>query len=380
MKKILPRKNIRTLKPYEPGKPIEELQRELKISVKDIIKLASNENPIGPSPKAIEAIRRKLKKLNRYPDGGCFYLKKKLGKKLGLDSENIVMGNGSDEIIDIITKVFLDESHEVIVSEPAFLEYKIITKTRGAKVVTVPVKKEAVSPSISVFKYDTDKILAAIGKNTKIIFLGNPDNPTGAYLGKKELSRFLKKCPKDVIIVLDEAYRGLVASSDYADTVTCTKRRNVVILRTFSKAYGLAGLRIGYALANKQLASWMEKARQPFNVNMLAQVAALAALDDSSHMVKVKSLIEKGRKFLIKKLKELGFDVVETPANFILFSFKGISSTEIFSGLLLQGIIVRDMKPYGLNGLVRVTVGTMRENRKFIEALRKLECSKLFPN
>jgi len=372
MKKILPRKNIRTLKPYEPGKPIEELQREFKISAKDIIKLASNENPIGPSPKAIEAIRGKLKKLNRYPDGGCFYLKKRLGKKLGLSSENIVMGNGSDEIIDIITKAFLDESHEVIVSEPAFLEYKIITKTRGAKVITVPVKKEVVSSGISIFKYDTDKILAAICRNTKIIFLGNPDNPTGACLGKKELSGFLKKCPKDVIIVLDEAYRGLITSSDYADTVTYTKHRNVVILRTFSKAYGLAGLRIGYALTNKYLASWMERACQPFNVNMLAQVAALAALDDTPHLVRVKRLIEKGKRFLVKNLMRLGFDVVETPANFILFSYKGVNSTEIFSGLLQQGIIVRDMKPYGLSRLVRVTVGTMRENRRFIGALKKI--------
>ncbi len=372
MKKILPRKNIRTLKPYEPGKPIEELQREFRIPAKDITKLASNESPIGPPPKAIEAIKRELKKLNRYPDAGCFYLKKKLGEKLGLSSENIVMGNGSDEIIDIITKTFLDENHEVIISEPAFLEYKIITKTRGAKTVKVPVKKEAISPGISIFRYDTDKILAAISRNTKIIFLGNPDNPTGAYLGKKELSEFLKKCPKDVIVVLDEAYRGLITSSDYSDTITYTKHRNVIILRTFSKAYGLAGLRIGYALTNKYLASWMERVCQPFNVNMLAQAAALAALDDTLHLIKVKSLIGKGRKFLIKNLIGLGFDVVETPANFLLFSYKGISSTEIFFRLLPQGIIVRDMKVYGLSGLVRVTVGTMKENRRFIEALKKI--------
>lgn len=372
MKEILPRKNIRRLKPYEPGKPIEELGREFRIPVKDIIKLASNENPIGPSPKAIGAVKGKLKKLNRYPDGGCFVLKKKLGKKLGLSSENIVMGNGSDEIIDIITKTFLDEKDEVIVSEPAFLEYKIITKTRGAKVITVPVKKEVISSGISMFKYDTDNILAAIGRNTKIIFLGNPDNPTGAYLGKKELSRFLKRCPKDVLIVLDEAYRELIASRDYADTVTCAKAKNIIILRTFSKAYGLAGLRIGYALTNKQLASWMERARQPFNVNMLGQVAALAALDDTAHLVKIKSLIARGRKFLIKNLKGLGFDVVKTPANFILFSYKGISGTEIFSRLLLQGIIIRDMKPYGLGRLARVTVGNMQENRRFIKALKKL--------
>jgi len=370
MKKIVPRENIIRLKPYEPGKPIEELQREFNIPAKDIIKLASNENPMGPSPKAIEAIKKQLKKLNRYPDGGCFYLKKKLAKKLGLTSENIVVGNGSDEIIDIITKAFLDEKDEVIVSEPAFLEYKIITNTRGAKVVKVPVKKELLPSGISVFKYDTYSILAAIGKNTKIIFLGNPDNPTGAYLGKKELSEFFNKCPKDVLVVLDEAYRGLISSSDYADTLTYTKSKNIIILRTFSKAHGLAGLRIGYALANKQLASWMERASQPFNVNMLAQVAALAALDDTTHMVKVKRLTEKGKNFLIKNLKNLGCDVIEAPANFVLFSYKGMSGTEIFSKLLLRGIIVRDMKPYGLKKSVRVTVGTMRENRRFIEALR----------
>ncbi len=372
MNKILPRKNISTLTPYQPGKPIEELQREFNIPLKDITKLASNENPIGPSPKAIAAVKKELKKLNRYPDGGCFYLKKKLGKKLGLPSENIVMGNGSDEIIDIITKAFLDEKDEVIISKPAFLEYEIITKTRGAKVVEIPVKREATSSGISVFKYNTDNILAAINRNTKIIFLGNPDNPTGAYLPRKELGDFIKKCPKNVIIVLDEAYRELIASSDYTDTLIHTKCENVIILRTFSKAYGLAGLRIGYALTNKKIASWMERASQPFNVNMLAQVAALAALDDTSHMTKTKALTKQGKKFLIKNLKDMGCDIVEAPANFILFSYKGMSSTEIFSRLLPNGIIVRDMRPYGLNKLVRVTIGTMRENKRFIAAFKEI--------
>jgi len=372
MKKILPRKNISLLTPYQPGKPIEELQREFNIPLKDIIKLASNENPIGPSPKAMAAVKKELKNINRYPDGGCFYLKRKLAKKLGLSSENIVMGNGSDEIIDIITKAFLDEKNEVIISRPAFLEYEIITKTRGAKVVEIPVKKKAILAGVSVFRYDTGAILSAINKNTKIIFLGNPDNPTGAYLSKKELNVFLKKCPKHIIVVLDEAYRGLISSNDYADTIIHVKSKNVIILRTFSKAYGLAGLRVGYALANKQIASWMEMASQPFNVNMLAQVAASAALDDTNHMAKTKALTTQGKKFLIKNLKDIGCDIVETPANFILFSCKGMSSTKIFSRLLPKGIILRDMRPYGLSKLVRVTIGTMRENRRFIEALKEI--------
>jgi len=372
MKKILPRKNISTLTPYQPGKPIEELQREFNIPLKDIIKLASNENPIGPSPKAMAAVKKELKNINRYPDGGCFYLKRKLARRLGLSSENIVMGNGSDEIIDIITKAFLDEKNEVIISRPAFLEYEIITKTRGAKVVEIPVKKKAILAGVSVFRYDTGAILSAINKNTKIIFLGNPDNPTGAYLSKKELNVFLKKCPKHIIVVLDEAYRGLISSNDYADTIIHVKSKNVIILRTFSKAYGLAGLRVGYALANKQIASWMEMASQPFNVNMLAQVAASAALDDTNHMAKTKALTTQGKKFLIKNLKDIGCDIVETPANFILFSCKGMSSTKIFSRLLPKGIILRDMRPYGLSKLVRVTIGTMRENRRFIEALKEI--------
>jgi len=364
-------KNIRELKPYEPGKPMEELERELNIPLKDIVKLASNENPLGPSPRAIQAIRHSADRVNRYPDGGCFYLKKKLSLKLRISSSNLIIGNGSDEIIDIVVKAFADKNDEVVVSEPAFLEYKIISMTKGCRIKTIPMKRYFKSGILSGFGYDIDKIISSVNKRTKIIFLGHPDNPTGAYLSRQALKDFINRCPENVIIVIDEAYGELVDKADYIDTIKYKNRKNVIILRTFSKAYGLAGLRVGYAIANKDLIQWMERVRQPFNVNMTAQKAAEAALDDIAFVDKVKKLTKKGKTFIAENLKKIGFNVIQSPANFILFSFNGKKGTDLFLSLLPQGIIVRDMKPYGLNNWARVSVGTMEQNRKFIEALKR---------
>lgn len=369
------RKAIRDLKPYQPGVPIKELRRELGIRETDIIKLASNENPIGPSPKAIKAIREAVSDINRYPDGSGFYLKKKLASKLKLKPQNIVLGNGSDELIDIITKAFLEEDEEAIISEPSFLEYEIIVRTRAARIKMLPMMAPAPSKNRALsgcFRYNIEHILNSITRKTKLIFLGNPDNPTGAYLTKNELKLFLEGCPKGVIAVFDEAYRELVGRPDYSNPKSYLNRHNMVILRTFSKAYGLAGLRIGYAITNKGLAGWMERVRQPFNVNMLAQVAAEAALDDTAHLSKTKGLIRKGRGFLVNNLRSLGFDIIEGPANFILISYRGIKGTVLFRKLLPYGVIIRDMKPYGLTAWARVNVGTMPENRKFIETLKKI--------
>lgn len=374
---MLARKNIRDLKPYEPGKPIKELQRELNIREADIIKLASNENPIGPSPKAVKAIRRAIYGINRYPDGSCFYLKRRLAARLKVKPENLILGNGSDELIDIITKTFLEESEEAIMSEPAFLEYKIITKTRGSRVKTValdePFPKDS---SLRRFGYNIDRIIKAINKSTKIIFLGNPDNPTGAYINKEELYYFLKKCPKKVIVVFDEAYRELVGSVDYSNPAGYINRGNIIVLRTFSKAYGLAGLRVGYAITSKGLAGLMERVRQPFNVNLLAQVAAEAALSDEAHLSKTRRLIKRERMFIIRELLRMGACVVPSPANFMLFSFKGISGTDIFKQLLKYGVIIRDMKAYGLKQWVRVNIGTMPENKRFINTLKRIKVSR----
>ena len=364
-------KNIKELEPYEPGKPMEELERELNIPLKDIVKLASNENPLGPSPKAIQAIRYSADRVNRYPDGGCFYLKKKLSAKLGISSSNLIIGNGSDEIIDIVIKAFADKNDEVIVSEPAFLEYKISSMTKGCKIKTIPMKQYFESGILSGFGYDIDKIISSVNKRTKIIFLGNPDNPTGAYLNKHLLKDILNRCPENVIILIDEAYRELVDKSDYVDTIKYKNKKNVIILRTFSKAYGLAGLRVGYAIANKDLMQWMERVRQPFNVNMIAQKAAEAALDDVAFIGKVKKLTKSGKRFIAENLKKIGFNIIQSPANFILFGCKDKKGTDLFLSLLPQGIIVRDMKPYGLNNWARVSVGTMKQNRKFIETLKR---------
>jgi histidinol-phosphate aminotransferase len=373
--KILARTKILDVEPYEPGKPIKELQRELGIKESDIIKLASNENPIGPSPKAVEAIVKAVKGVNRYPDGSGFYLKKKLSAAVGLRPANIVLGNGSDELIDITTKAFLEEDEEAIISSPSFLEYKIIVTTRGARVKAVPMDgptalgKDSLSKA---FRYNIDNILKSITKKTKLIFIGNPDNPTGAYVTTNALKVLLDRCPKRIIIVFDEAYRELVDRRDYSNPLPYIKRGNIIILRTFSKAYGLAGLRIGYALASESLSGWMERVRLPFNINMLAQAAAEAALDDRTHLNNTKRLIKEGMRFLVLNLTQLGFEIIEGPANFLLFSYKNIEGSRFFKELLPYGIITRDMKAYGLSRWVRVNAGTVPENRKFISTVSQL--------
>lgn len=356
----LVRKNIRGLKPYQPGKPIEELEREL--GIKNAIKLASNENPLGPSPKAIKAMSKALVNVNRYPDGSSFYLKKKLASKFGLTMQNTIVGSGSDELIDIIVKTFLEEGRdEVLITKPAFLEYSILPKANNITVKTA---------ALINFQYDVNAILKAIDAKTKVIFIGNPDNPTGAYLNKRMLRDFMNRCPADKIVVFDEAYRELVDIGDYSNPFAYIGKRNVIILRTFSKAYGLAGLRIGYGFSNKNIIAAMEKARLPFNVSLLAQKAAEAALDDEAHLQRTKKVITEGKKFLSKNLKALGFEIVVSPANFILVDCGRNKGKYAFKKLLKCGVIVRDMDGYDLPDYFRVNVGTMRENARFIEALK----------
>jgi histidinol-phosphate aminotransferase len=359
--KPLARRCIQGLRPYEPGKPIEELEREL--GIKDVIKLASNENPIGPSKKAVAALLKAVSGINRYPDGSSFYLRRKIAEKLGLSLDNVIIGCGSDELIDIIIKAFVEQEDEILTTKPAFLEYSIISQAHGRNVKMVGLRD---------FKYDMDAILDAISKKTKIIFIGNPDNPTGAYLNKKTLNYFLNKCPDNVIVAFDEAYRELVDAKDYSDAFDYINKTNIIILRTFSKAYGLAGLRVGYAISNKDIICAMEKVRLPFNVNLLAQKAAEAALDDKTHITRTRNIIKRGKKFLSENLKRLNFDIVVSPANFILVDCGKITGNEVFKKLLKQGVIVRDMKAYGLPNYFRVNVGTMSENKRFIEALKKI--------
>lgn len=355
-------KSIKEITPYKPGKPIEEVKRELRL--KEIAKLASNENPLGPSPKALSAIRQALGRINRYPEGSCFYLRKDLSKKLKVAPENLIFGNGSDEIIDIIVKTFSNSGDEILTADTTFLEYKIIAQQNGREVKTVALKD---------FRYDLDKIKDAISPKTRIIFIANPNNPTGAYLTAQEVDDFLEEVPCDIVIVFDEAYFEFVDKEDFPLSLSYLKEenKNVIILRTFSKIYGLAGLRIGYGIAQEDFIRYMEGARQPFNVNYLAQEAALASLKDRDFVNRVKKLVKEGKRYLYDELDKLGLAFILSAANFILIDLNK-SGLEIFNKLLKKGVIVRDMEQYGLNNFIRVTVGTTRENKKFIEALREV--------
>jgi histidinol-phosphate aminotransferase len=354
-------KKISEITPYQPGKPIEELKREL--GIKEVVKLASNENPLGPSPRALLAISRALSKVNRYPDGSCFYLRRRLSKKLKVKPGNIIFGNGSDEIIDIIIKTFSVPEDEVITSESTFLEYKIIAQQNGRKVRTVPLKD---------FRYDLERIKENIGPKTRVIFIANPNNPTGTYVNRSAVDKFLNSLPADIVVVFDEAYLEFANSKDFPLSLNYFRQgKNVIILRTFSKIYGLAGLRIGYGIAREEFIRYLERARQPFNVNSLAQEAALAALDDTIFIRKAKKAASDGKQYLYGELDSLKINYLPSAANFILINLKQ-DGLKIFNQLLEEGVIVRDMCQYGLKNFIRVTIGTEKENRKFVIALKKV--------
>ncbi len=356
----LVRKNILKVTPYKAGKPIEETKREL--GLKEVIKLASNENPLGTSPKALAAIRKAVTTVNRYPDSQGYYLKKKLADILSLSPENIVLGNGSDELIDVIIKTFVEDAEEVLTANITFLEYEIISRVNGKNVVTVPLKD---------FKFDLEGIKEKITPRTKLIFIANPNNPTGTYVSKKELAGFLKNLPPHVLVVLDEAYDTFIDVHDFPRGTDFFKNNNLMIMRTFSKAYGLAGLRIGYLVGSTALTTYMERVRQPFNVNLLAQAAAMAALDDAVFLRKTRKMVLEGKRYLCASFRRMKISFVPSVANFILVD-TGRNGVEVFQDMLKEGVIVRDMQQYGLKSYVRVTIGTRRENEKFIKAFQKV--------
>ncbi len=356
----LVRKNIVNITPYVAGKPIEEIKRQW--ALKEIIKLASNENPLGPSPKAMEAIKKNLSGANRYPDSQGYYLKKKVARYLNVKPANIVLGNGSDELIDIIIKTFVEDDENIITADITFLEYEIISKVNDRRIITVPLR---------YFKYDLEAIKKKIDKNTKLIFIANPNNPTGTYVTQYEFEDFMRDLPGNVLLVLDEAYDTFIDVDDFPGGLNYINNKNVIVLKTFSKAYGLAGLRIGYAVAGAELVSCMEKVRQPFNVNMLAQVAATAALDDKKFLRKTRKTILAGRDYLYDALSKLGIAYVPTVANFILIDV-GRDGVSVFKDMLRYGVIVRDMDQYGLKNFIRVTIGTKKENERFIKVLKKV--------
>ena len=356
----LVRKHILGINPYEAGKPIEEVKRQL--GLKEVVKLASNENPLGPSPKAMEAIRQNLSRINRYPDAGGFYLKRRLARALNLEPSNIVLGNGSDELIDIIVKTFVEEDEQILTADGTFLEYKIISQLNGRLVTTVALK---------YFKYDLEGIKRRIGKKTKLVFISNPNNPTGTYVTKYELQDFMKDLPDNLILVLDEAYYTFIDVEDFPNSATYIRNKNVIVLKTFSKAYGLAGLRIGYAIARPAFASYMEIARQPFNVNLLAQEAAQAALDDRKFLKRTRRAILEGKDYIYEALLKFGIAYVPSVTNFIMVDV-GRDGIAVFKEMLRYGVIVRDMRQYGFKNFIRVTIGTKKENERFIRVLKKV--------
>lgn len=357
---MLARKSIFNIKPYQPGKPVEEVRREL--GLKDVIKLASNENPFGPSPKAVSAIKKYLSDINRYPDGGCFYLRQALSKRLKLKPEQLVFGNGSDELIVLALRAFINEGDEVIVAKPTFLIYEIASIIQGAKIKTVPTR---------YFKYDLKAMKSAITKNTRLVFIANPDNPNGTYVTRYELEMFLKDISDGIIVFIDEAYFDFVEEKDYPNGMDYISKNNVIVTRSFSKSYGLAGLRIGYGVSRPEIVRHMEAVREPFNVNSVAQIAALAALKDKKYLSKVKRMTGRGRRLFYLEFNKLGLRYVPSVTNFVLFEV-GKDADKICKRLLKKGVIVRNMKAWGLDEFIRVTVGTEKENKKFIKELKKI--------
>ena len=352
---------------YQPGRPIEEVARELGLPPSGIIKLASNENPLGPSRKALRAMRRAMAEAHLYPEGGCYELVKRLAEELGVSENQIVIGNGSNEIIELLARGFLSEGDQVISSETSFLVYPILTQVCGAEYVSVPMKD---------FRYDLEGILNSITERTRIIFIANPNNPTGTYVTASEVEDFIARVPKNVIVCFDEAYVDFVEAPDFPHMLfhVKTEKPNIVLLRTFSKAYGLAGLRVGYGVGAPEMMAYLHKIRQPFNVNSLAQVAATAALDDRFFLWRTKHLVSSGRRYLMKRFKRLAIRAIPSQANFILVD-TGHDADEVFKAFLAQGMIIRSMKAYGLSTWIRVTIGRRGQNAQFYRLL-KAYCQK----
>jgi histidinol-phosphate aminotransferase len=360
---MLARKEILKIKPYVPGKPVEEVKRELRIKGR-VLKLASNENALGPSPEALRAIKRALGGINRYPDGGCFYLKKKLSRKLRLAPKNLVFGCGSDELIILTLRAFVNQGEEVIIARPTFLIYELASRIAGAKIKFVPLDKE--------FRYDLRAIKKAVTPKTRVVFIANPDNPAGTYVNKDEVDEFMRGLPQDLIVYFDEAYYELVEKRDFPQSLKYINSRNVIVARTFSKAYGLSGLRIGYGIARPEIIDYMNRVREPFNVNSLAQAAALAAIDDKKHLLRTRKALREGKEYLYSNFRRMGMPYVESVTNFILVK-AGSRAGIIYERLLKKGVIVRNMDAWGMKNFIRVTVGTMPENKRFISALEEVK-------
>jgi histidinol-phosphate aminotransferase len=351
--------HIRELEPYKPGKPIEELERELGIT--GAVKLASNESPLGPSPRAVSAVRAAAEGVHRYPDGACFDLRRKLAGRLFVGEEQLVFGCGADELLELVCKTFLGPGDEAVFAWPSFAMYPIVVKGMGATPVQVPLTDALV--------HDLPAMREAITERTRVVFVCNPNNPTGTSVGAAALDAFIESLPEDLVLVVDEAYVEFARRPDFPDTLAWVGRRpGTLVMRTFSKIYGLAGLRIGYGIGDAEVADYLNRARHPFNVNRLAEVAALAALDDDEHADRLRRLNAEGVTYLARELRSMGVPVWDTDANFVL--------AEIGAGrdeqLLQLGVIVRPLAGFGMPGHVRISIGTAEENERFVKALRQL--------
>ena len=349
---------LRDLVPYEPGKPIEDVARELGIDADSVIKLASNENPLGPSPKALEAMHEAVNDVNVYPDGGGWKLRNAIARQAGLSMENVVLGNGSNEIIEFVGHAFLKPGDEIIAAEHAFVVYKLMATLFGARTIEV---------SDPGFVHDLEGMADAISDHTRVIFIANPNNPTGTMVEQDEIDGFMKRVPDDVIVIFDEAYYEFLDNPP--DTLKYVREgRNVVVMRTFSKIQGLAGLRIGYGLAPASLTAVLQKTRQPFNANSIAQAGALAALQDLEHQQRTKGVTDAGRAFFEQSFEGMSLDYVPSRANFVLV--KVGDGDAVFDAMLRRGVIVRAMRGYKLPEWVRISIGTAQENHRCIEVLK----------
>ncbi|MEA4926800.1 MAG: histidinol-phosphate transaminase [Syntrophomonadaceae bacterium] len=355
------RPEIFTLKPYVPGKPIDEVKREL--GLKDVVKMASNENPLGSSPQAIAAVRKSLELMYLYPDSHCYELKQRLAEITGVNENSILIGNGSDEVLMLLATAFINRGDQIILAQPTFAEYEFTAKIMGGECIEVPLVE---------FTHDLEGALAAITDKTKMVIICNPNNPTGTIVGAAAIARFMERVPEDVLVVFDEAYSEYAESPDFVSGLQYVRAgRNAIVLHTFSKIYGLAALRVGYALTLPEIAQALEMIMEPFNVNLLGQIGARAALDDLEHVERSRAVNSAGKKYLYGELENMGLFYVPTEANFI-FLDTGRNSREVFQAMLRLGVIIRTGDNFGHPTFIRVTVGKPAENERFIASLRQV--------
>jgi histidinol-phosphate aminotransferase len=353
--------NICKLKPYSPSKPIEEVEREFGIT--NIVKLASNENPLGPSPKAVDAMKKAIEKVGLYPDGSCFHLIKSLAKHCGVGEESIAVGNGSDDLIHLCGITFLSTGDEVVQAETTFVRYESATVLNNCKCAMVPLKD---------FTYDLDAMADQFTERTRLIFIANPNNPTGTAVGQAAVDAFMARVPERAIVVFDEAYNEYVEMPDFPDTLRYVKEgRNVIVLHTFSKIYALAGLRVGYAIARPEIIQCLNQVREPFNVNSIGQVGAIASLADPEQVKRSRRVNSEGKKYLYSALDALGCSCTPSEANFVWVDIKR-DCRPVFTEMLKRGVIVRTGDVFGCPTFFRVTIGTQQENERFIGTLKEV--------